>query len=135
MFENLNMADNILKDLSILVVEDDPDLLGILSEFLAMQGADVAQAVNGKEALEMISTKKFDLVLSDVQMPVMDGVELVRAIKRKGKDSPTVFLTTGHSSLDEISAQDLGAAAFIVKPFKLQQLLSSICEAFSIPTK
>lgn len=129
------MAENVLKNLSILVVEDDPDLLGILCEFLSMQGADVSQAINGKEALEVLAAKKIDLVLSDVQMPVMDGVELVRAIKRKDKNSPVVFLTTGHSSLDEISAQDLGAAAFIVKPFKLQQLLGSICDAFAIRVK
>lgn len=126
------MATKLLKGLKILVVEDDPDLLGILNEFLTMQGAEVAQAIHGKEALETLNIKRFDLVLSDVQMPVMDGVELVRAIKRKDKNSPVVFLTTGHSSLDEISAQDLGAAAFIVKPFKLQQLLSSICQSFSI---
>jgi DNA-binding response OmpR family regulator len=126
------MAEHLLKGLKILVVEDDPDLLGILGEFLIMQGADVVQALNGKEALEILNSKSFDLVLSDVQMPVMDGVELIRAIKQKDKNSPVVFLTTGHSSLDEISAQDLGAAAFIVKPFKLQHLLSSICKSFSI---
>jgi DNA-binding response OmpR family regulator len=126
------MAEHLLKGLKILVVEDDPDLLGILGEFLIMQGADVVQALNGKEALEILNSKSFDLVLSDVQMPVMDGVELIRAIKQKDKNSPVVFLTTGHSSLDEISAQDLGAAAFIVKPFKLQHLLSSICESFAI---
>lgn len=129
------MAENLLKGLKILVVEDDPDLLGILGEFLIMQGADVSQALNGKEALDMLNSKKFDLVLSDVQMPVMDGVELIRAIKKTDKNSPVVFLTTGHSSLDEISAQDLGAAAFIVKPFKLQQLLNNICESFSIPAR
>jgi len=126
------MAEQLLKGLKILIVEDDPDLLGILGEFLAMQGADVTQALNGKEALEILNARTFDLVLSDVQMPVMDGVELIRHIKQKDKNSPIVFLTTGHSSLDEISAQDLGAAAFIVKPFKLQHLLGSICEAFAI---
>lgn len=126
------MPERVLKGLKILVVEDDPDLLAILCEFLIMQGAEITQALNGKEALSLLAAKKFDLVLSDVQMPVMDGVELIRQIKQKDKTSPVVFLTTGHSSLDEISAQDLGAAAFIVKPFKLQHLLSSICETFAI---
>lgn len=126
------MAENLLKGLKILVVEDDPDLLGILCEFLLMQGADVTQALNGKEALDFLTKIQFDLVLSDVQMPVMDGVELIKSIKQKNQNSPVVFLTSGHSSLDEISAQDLGAAAFIVKPFKLQVLLTNICDTFAL---
>jgi len=132
MHQNTQMAENLLKGLKILVVEDDPDLLGILSEFLSMQGAEVAQALNGKEALVCLSKGSIELVLSDVQMPVMDGVELIKAIKKLNHASPKVFLTSGHSSLDEELAAQLGAAAFITKPFKLQHLLSSICQAFEI---
>ena len=126
------MAENLLKDLKILVVEDDPDLLSILSEFLVMHGAEVLQALNGKEALDILDRSEIQLVLSDVQMPVMDGVELLKAIKRRGNHAPAVILTSGHSNLDEVSATNLGASAFIVKPFKLQQLLASICEQFSL---
>jgi len=132
MTQDTQMADNLLKGLKILVVEDDPDLLGILCEFLSMQGAEVAQALNGKEALACLNDNSIELVLSDVQMPVMDGVELIKAIKKMNNLTPKVFLTSGHSSLDEELAEKLGAAAFITKPFKLQHLLSSICDAFSI---
>jgi DNA-binding response OmpR family regulator len=125
------MNANLLKGIKILVVEDDPDLLGILSEFLAMQGAEVFQSLNGKEALDRLHRTPVDLVLSDVQMPVMDGVELLKAIKN-GNHSAKVFLTSGHSHLDESAAIGLGAAAFITKPFKLQSLLSNICQELAI---
>jgi DNA-binding response OmpR family regulator len=126
------MNANLLKGIKILVVEDDPDLLGILSEFLAMQGAEVFQSLNGKEALDRLHRTPVDLVLSDVQMPVMDGVELLKAIKKNDHVSPKVFLTSGHSHLDESAALGLGAAAFITKPFKLQSLLSNICQELAI---
>jgi DNA-binding response OmpR family regulator len=132
MNQDKHMNQNLLKGITILVVEDDPDLLGILSEFLSMQGAQVVQALNGKEALEQLSHSPVQLVLSDVQMPVMDGVELLKSIKQKSSGSPKVFLTSGHSNLDEASALSLGATAFITKPFKLQHLLTNICQAFSI---
>jgi len=132
MEQNTNMTDSLLKGLKILVVEDDPDLLGILSEFLSMQGAEVEQALNGKEALVCLSKGSIELVLSDVQMPIMDGVELIKAIQKMNDAAPKVFLTSGHSNLDEESAVKLGASAFITKPFKLQHLLSSICQAFKI---
>lgn len=121
---------NILNNIKILVVEDDPDMLNILVEFLKLNGAQVTEASNGQVALQILKDHNVDLVISDVKMPVLNGLELLKAIRAKDANLPIVFLTSGHSNLDEESAAAYGARVLIAKPFNLQLLLQHIKKAF-----
>jgi DNA-binding response OmpR family regulator len=116
------------KDRCILVVEDDPYMLEALGDYLQRSGATVLRALNGSIAFQLIESKRIDLVLSDVQMPVMDGIELLKRVRVKNPKVPIVLLATGQSQLTEESALALGAAGLIHKPFNLKVLGDKISE-------
>lgn len=111
-----------MNDINILVVEDDSDLREVLSEFMARKVKNVFSAANGQEAMEVINSQKIDIVLSDVQMPVMDGIELLESIMAKSGHQPKVLLATGHSSITEAEAISKGAKMLINKPFSFDML-------------
>ncbi|HLG29140.1 MAG TPA: response regulator, partial [Candidatus Brocadiales bacterium] len=82
----------------ILVIEDDKSMRDFLKDFLELEGYSVHAAVNGREGLETIEKESFDLVITDVVMPEVDGVEVLRAIKG-GSIETSVIVITGHSSI------------------------------------
>lgn len=109
---------------SILIVEDDPSLLDFLSKSFTTEGYYVLRAKNGKEALKQLDQHQVDLVISDVMMPVMDGVALCRTIKNDIEYShlPVVLLTAKTNTDAEIEGLESGADAYISKPFKWKHL-------------
>jgi DNA-binding response OmpR family regulator len=112
--------------LNILIVEDDVFLLEVLCDYFKKTKATVFQAVNGEEAFAIVDTDAIDFVLSDVQMPVMDGVELLKKIRIKRPDVPIILLATGQSQLTKESAIEFGASGLIHKPFNLTELSEEI---------
>ena len=112
--------------LSILVVEDDIDMLNVLCEIIQENGATVFRAANGVEALQVLEAERIDLVLSDVQMPLMGGLELVKKIRIINKDIPICLFVTGHSDLTEESAHAVGAAGLIFKPYSRKDIIGKI---------
>lgn len=114
---------NKLRDLKILVAEDDINFLEVLSMSLERHGANVTGAKNGKSALEFFEAGSYDLIISDVQMPLMTGTEFLKAVRQKNMTSPTFILITGHSHVNEEQCMSMGASAVAVKPFKLTELL------------
>ena len=102
----------------ILIVDDEPSLVRIVSQLLKRLGYDVVALLNPKEALELFMTepKRFDLVITDTAMPLMAGDQLAQELMKIRKDIP-VILCTGHCSrIDEDRAKELGLAAYVVKP-------------------
>lgn len=115
-----------------MVVDDKEDLRQICLERLSVAGYRVALAANGREASKLLARERFDLVLTDLFMPDMDGIELVREL-RKGHGGPPVVVMSGGAIMathDFLKmARYLGAASVIEKPFSNEQLLQSIALA------
>jgi len=109
---------------TVLVVEDDQSLLDFLSKSFAAEGYHTLRSKNGKEALKQLDKYQVDIVISDVMMPVMDGIELCKTIKNDINYShlPVVLLTAKTNTDAEIEGLESGADAYISKPFKWKQL-------------
>lgn len=114
--------------LNILVVEDDLAMLEMICLSLQRKQAQIFTATNGVEAFDIVESKKVDIVISDIIMPVMDGVELLKKIRERDPTIPIVLLATGQSQLTEEEALASGAKGLIHKPFKMQFLLNKIEE-------
>ena len=112
---------------SILLVDDDDALRQSLTEQLGVYEEFAAtEAVNGGEALEIVKTKSFDLVLLNVGLPDMDGRETCRLMRRSGVKVPIIMLTGADTDADTILGLDAGANDFITKPFRLGVLLARL---------
>lgn len=116
-----------MHDYRILVVEDEPELLDILCERLS-RSFEVERATNGKEALEVLKQCNVDLILSDVMMPVMNGVELCKSVKSDLDlcHIPVIFLTAKNDINSKITGLKAGGEAYIEKPFSYDYLKSQI---------
>jgi two-component system response regulator VicR len=110
----------------ILLVEDDPNLGQILSEYLQLKGYDPVLCGDGEEALSMYRKQQFDLCLLDIMMPKKDGFTLAREIRTIDKNLPIIFLTAKTLKDDTISGLRIGADDYITKPFSMEELLLRI---------
>ncbi len=121
---------------SILIVDDDVNLLELLSQILLMNDFSADKALNGAIAFNMIQAKHYDLVISDIRMPVMTGTELldhIRNYQKNNEKKSKVFLMTAYSSSEILeSAGILGADGFFNKPFDINCFLEKIREEFFI---
>jgi two-component system chemotaxis response regulator CheY len=113
---------------TILAVDDSASMRQMVSFTLKGAGYDVQEACDGSEALNIAKTKKFDLVLSDVNMPVMDGIQLVSELRKLSeyKFVPILMLTTESAGDTKMAGKKAGATGWIVKPFNPDQLLNTI---------
>lgn len=110
------------KKASILVVEDDPNLGIILQDYLDMEGYDVALEKNGLDGINRFKTKKFDLCILDVMLPMKDGFSLAEDIKLIRPEVPFIFLTARNMEEDRLKGLRLGADDYITKPFSTEEL-------------
>jgi two-component system, OmpR family, KDP operon response regulator KdpE len=110
---------------TILVVDDEPQIRRVMRTTLASQGYIIAEAKSGEEALESFRDEKPDLVLLDVNMPGMGGMEACREI-REHSDVPIIMLTVRNTEKDKVQALDAGADDYVVKPFGIEELLARI---------
>jgi two-component system alkaline phosphatase synthesis response regulator PhoP len=112
----------------ILVVDDEPDILEVLQYNLEKLGFDIRTASDGKEAVEVAKAFNPHVVIMDIMMPVMDGIEAVRHIREipKMKESFIIFLTARSEEYSEIAAFEAGGNDYIVKPIKPRALMSRI---------
>ncbi len=109
----------------ILVVDDDPQIRRVLRMALVAQGYESSDAAAGEEALEMMRAGKFDLVLLDMNMPGMGGLETCRAI-RSSSSVAIIMLTVRDAESDKVGALDAGADDYVVKPFRMPELLARV---------
>ena len=112
----------------ILVVEDQEDLRGILSDLLAGSGYEMLEAADGQAGVDKAKTEKPDLILMDIQMPVMDGYEATRQIKTDPdlKSIPIVAVSSFAMKGDEEKARASGCDHYITKPYSPTQLLKTV---------
>jgi two-component system KDP operon response regulator KdpE len=109
----------------ILVVDDDPQIRRVMRTALAGEGFEVADARSGEDALMRVREERFDLVLLDVNMHGMDGMEVCRLI-RSGSEVAVIMLTVRNRESDKIKALDAGADDYVTKPFSMPELLARI---------
>jgi putative nucleotidyltransferase with HDIG domain len=109
----------------ILIVDDEPDLRELLKATLEEAGYSTAEAVNGKAAQAFLTLENCDAVISDIRMPEMDGVELLKLIKQT-KNIPVILMTGFSDILETQTAYQMGASEFITKPFNNKELLASL---------
>lgn len=114
--------------MNILVVDDEPRLAQSLARLLAAHGHQPTIALDGLEAWNLFESKPdaWDLLITDIRMPKLDGVNLARRVRARGFGMPIVFIS-GHGDLPNI--QDLSPASFLAKPFKHSALLDAIQSA------
>jgi two-component system KDP operon response regulator KdpE len=118
----------------ILVVDDEPQIRRVLRTALSAQGYEVQDARSGEQALEAVRGGRFDLVLLDMNMPGMGGLETCRLI-RAGSEAAILMLTVRDSEQDKVAALDAGADDYITKPFGTPELLARIRAALRrLPT-
>ena len=112
----------------ILVIEDQPDLSRLLLIVLKRGGFDACAAANGTDGLRLAEEQNYDLVLSDIELPDIDGFEICRRIKRNPKLRPVpIILMSGRlAEGNEALALKLGAADYVSKPFRLENILSKV---------
>ncbi|MBI1318135.1 MAG: response regulator [Candidatus Hydrogenedens sp.] len=113
---------------SLLIVDDDEDLRGSLSRYFRVLGYGVHEAPNGAEALRLLDREQVQVVISDIMMPVMDGIDLLRAIK---KEHPMVhvIMITGYVTMDNaLACMRLGADTLVFKPIEDFTALESAVE-------
>ncbi|MEW6657665.1 MAG: response regulator transcription factor [Thermodesulfobacteriota bacterium] len=112
----------------ILVIEDDEDILQLLKYNLAKEGYQVAAAVSGEGALRALKPNLPDLVLLDLMLPGMDGLEVCRLLKREAKTSriPIIMLTAKGEEADIVTGLELGADDYITKPFSPRVMLARV---------
>ncbi len=123
------LSTNALKSLTVLLAEDEDDLRYETAAFLELYCGRVIQAVNGREALALIDTHRPDLVISDIRMPVMDGLELAACLKGRSSDTPLIFCTAFTETSYLLNAIELGVDAFVRKPVDTDELLAVIAKA------
>jgi CheY-like chemotaxis protein len=111
---------------SILVVEDDQDNQLLISRILQQAGYDVSAAGDGVDALMLIAKRDFDLILSDINMPNLDGFKFLEIINQKGIKAPLMFLTARLEEEDEVRGLDMGAVDYLKKPIKKDALLTRV---------
>lgn len=109
----------------ILAVDDDPEILNLLSRGLKFEGYEVETAETGEKAIARFRESAPDLVLLDVMMPGIDGIEVAREM-RKLRDTPVLMLTAKDAVTDKVAGLDAGADDYIVKPFVFDELLARI---------
>ncbi len=114
---------------NILVVEDSPTMRQLISFAMKrIQGAKVIEATDGVDALKKLSGDKVDLILADINMPVMDGLKLVSLVRGNPeyKDIPIIIITTEGAEEDKKRAMSIGANAYLPKPIQTQELIKLV---------
>ena len=119
----------VIKYGTILVVDDDPDSRDILKRFLIPTEYKVETVKNGKEAGERLKCANFDLVLTDFEMPEMDGLALLSFVKSRYPDIPVILVTGRASGKTKKEALEIGVESVLSKPFTRDQLLAIVSEA------
>ncbi len=109
-----------------LAVDDSATMRNLVKIALEAEGFVVDTAENGKEALELTKRNTYDVVITDINMPVMDGLEFIREFRSTNRTTPVLVLTTETEAKKKEEAKRLGATGWIVKPFKPEDLVKVV---------
>ena len=112
----------------LLLIDDDPNLILLVRDYLEFRGYEVMTADNGREALDMLSQDLPDMIVCDIMMPEMDGYALIENVRQDPRTSwiPVLFLSARGQSQDRIKGLNLGADVYMVKPFEPEELVAQV---------
>lgn len=111
---------------AILIVEDEQKLSRVLQLELEYENYNTEVAANGTDALRLIQEKSWDLVLLDIMLPELSGLEVLRRVRRSDETTPIILLTARDQVHDKVSGLDLGANDYVSKPFQIEELLARV---------
>lgn len=110
----------------ILIADDEPSMLIGLKDNLSFEGYEVVTASDGAMALAIAEKEKFDLMILDVMMPKMSGFDVCKSLRKRGINTPIIFLTAKGEEIDKVLGLELGADDYVTKPFSLRELLARV---------
>ncbi|MDQ6598378.1 response regulator transcription factor [Bacillus salipaludis] len=110
----------------ILVIEDEVNIAKVLKIELEYESYEVFVEHDGKSGLNMATEKPIDLILLDVMLPEMNGIEVLRRLRKAGNQTPVILLTARNMTLDKVTGLDQGANDYITKPFEIEELLARV---------
>jgi len=110
----------------VLVVDDDPDVRDSLRRSLTFEGYSVTTAADGEQALDSVAAACPDIVVLDLQMPLLDGLETCRRLREQGNEVPVLMLTARDGTRDRVTGLDAGGDDYLPKPFALEELLARL---------
>ncbi len=113
---------------TILIVDDEPYMIRLLQHHVERAGYQMVKAVNGREALEKVEAEKPDLIIMDVMMPELNGLEVLSQIRQKSETArlPVIIMTANAQRFTKEEAETAGVSAFLTKPFSPTQLMEEI---------
>lgn len=112
--------------MKVLIIEDEKDLNRSITKLLMSQQYSVDSAFDGEEALDYIRVSTYDVIISDIMMPKLDGLGVLRYLRNHQIKTPVLMLTAKDSLDDKVTGLDAGADDYIVKPFEFEELLARI---------
>ena len=110
----------------ILIVEDNEGIVSFLKSELELEDFETCVALDGRSALEIFADEKPDLVLLDIMLPSLSGIEVLRRIRKHDEDTPVILVTARDGTDDKVTGLNLGSDDYITKPFKIEELLARI---------
>lgn len=119
-------------DKKILVVDDEPTIRKNINEYFTEFGFKITEAVDGEDAIIACSKEEFDLVLTDIRMPKMNGLKLLKSLKSLRPELPVVLMTGYDLSKKEIASLQYKADAYVLKPFSLEHIEKIITDLLKI---
>jgi DNA-binding response OmpR family regulator len=124
-----------MSEAQILIVEDEPKISRVLQLELEYENYQTEITNNGKDALRLLQEKEWDLVLLDIMIPELSGLEVLRRIRRTDESTPIILLTARDEIHDKVSGLDIGANDYITKPFQIEELLARVRVHLRAPKK
>jgi len=121
--------------MEILIIDDEKDACNLLSDFILKMKHNVSVAYNGKEGLEKIKANKYQLIISDVNMPFYSGIEIVKKLKDLKYDGKIILMSGIDEIIESINALDLGILDFLTKPIVLKKLVPLIRQVDAVIKK
>ncbi len=115
---------------SILIIDDDESILRLLSKFLKSEGHRVVTEINGSDAIEIFKKESFDLVITDMYMPDLDGLDIIMNLKDINQNTPIIVLTAAGSISNVVQSLKLGAFNYMIKPVNINEVRDIIQKAF-----
>lgn len=110
----------------VLIIEDEPNMILGLKDSCEYEGYEVAVARDGKEGVEKATAEKPDIILLDVMLPLMSGLDVCRTLRRRGIETPILMLTARSEETDKVVGLEVGADDYVTKPFSIKELLARI---------
>lgn len=115
---------------NVLIVEDEQSILTLLKYNLEKEGYEVSTALDGQEGYDMALSQSFDMILLDLMLPGMDGMDVCRELRREKIDCPIIMLTAKDSEIDKIVGLEIGADDYITKPFSPREVIARMKAIF-----